>query len=139
MCSSFLPVRFLCSNLPDLREYVASRKPLLKAMYAALLMARREHAEQRVAEANLHRQNPPKYEPGDMVVVWRPKRDADFGGKLCWQNIGPFRVLEARLNRPEYRLQHLTTGSIAIHPVKHLHPYLRLRSFGAGAHAPVRS
>eukprot|EP00935_MAST-01C_sp_MAST-1C-sp1_P000640 g640.t1 len=59
-----------------------------------------------------------RHEPGDMVVVWRPKRDAGFGGRLCWQNIRPFRVLEARMNRPEYRLQHLTTGSIAIHPAK---------------------
>ena len=32
-----------------------------------------------------------------MVVVWRPKRDAGFGGKLCWQNIGPFHVMPLAL------------------------------------------
>ena len=34
-------------------------------------------------------------------------------------------------SQPGWRVQfpaHLTTGSVAIHPVKHLHPYLRLRS-----------
>ena len=64
-----------------------------------------------------------------MVVAWRPKRDADFGGKLCWQNIGPFRVLEPQKHGREYRLQHLTTAAIVVLPVKHLHPYLRLRRF----------